>query len=144
MLQQTERCVTCVKWYLSKADQTFLIDPIFINIRFTHAIGNSAWKNCLDDDASATSANNAESKTAAIVDKVYHFNLSPFRIQLRKRKEKTRLLLKRKRGETRLNHIIEHFFISERPGVAQWEPKLSAAIFMKILLRSANPSNRSR
>lgn len=50
---------------------------------FAYAIGNASWKNGLDDDAGATSADDAESKTAAIVDEIYHFNLSPFRIQLR-------------------------------------------------------------
>lgn len=50
---------------------------------YAYAIGNASWKNSLDDDAGATSADDAESKTAAIVDEIYHFNLSPFRIQLR-------------------------------------------------------------
>lgn len=54
-----------------------------ISFRFAYAIGNASWKNGLDDDAGATSADDAESKTAAIVDEIYHFNLSPFRIQLR-------------------------------------------------------------
>lgn len=53
---------------------------------FAYAIGNASWKYGFDDDAGATSADNAESKTAAIVDEVYHFNLSPFRIQLRKKR----------------------------------------------------------
>lgn len=53
-----------------------------ISFRFTYAIGNASWKNGFDDDAGATSADNAESKTTAIVDKIYDFNLSPFRIQL--------------------------------------------------------------
>lgn len=52
----------------------------------TYAIGNASWKNGFDDDAGATSADDAESKTAAIVDEIYHFNLSPFRIQLRTEK----------------------------------------------------------
>lgn len=51
-----------------------------IGFRFTYAIGNASWKNGFDDDAGATSADNTESKTAAIVDEIYHFNLSPFRI----------------------------------------------------------------
>lgn len=81
-----------------------------ICIRFTHAIGNSSWKNGFDDDAGATSADDAESKTAAIVDEIYHFNLSPFRIQLQKKRdcaglfERSRFLLKRKK---RLNDIIK-------------------------------------
>jgi len=54
-----------------------------IGFRFAYAIGNASWKNGFDDDAGATSADDAESKTAAIVDEIYHFNLSPFRIQLR-------------------------------------------------------------
>lgn len=53
----------------------------------TYAIGNASWKNGFDDDAGATSADDAESKTAAIVDEIYHFNLSPFRIQLRTKKD---------------------------------------------------------
>lgn len=81
-----------------------------ICIRFTHAIGNSSWKNGFDDDAGATSADDAESKTAAIVDEIYHFNLSPFRIQLQKKRdcaglfERSSFLLKRKK---RLNDIIK-------------------------------------
>lgn len=81
-----------------------------ICIRFTHAIGNSSWKNGFDDDAGATSADDAESKTAAIVDEIYHFNLSPFRIQLQKKRdcaglfERSPFLLKRKK---RLNDIIK-------------------------------------
>lgn len=54
-----------------------------VSFRFAYAIGNASWKNGLDDDAGATPADDAESKTAAIIDEIYHFNLSPFRIQLR-------------------------------------------------------------
>lgn len=54
-----------------------------ISIRFAYAIGDASWKNGFDDNASTTSADDTESKAAAIVDKIYHFNLSPFRIQLR-------------------------------------------------------------
>lgn len=62
-----------------------------INFLFAYAIGNTSWKNGFDDDAGATSADDAESKTAAIIDEIYHFNLSPFRIQLRKKRSQRRL-----------------------------------------------------
>lgn len=57
-----------------------------INFQFTYAIGDASGKNGFNDDAGAAAADDAESKTAAIVYKVYHFNLSPFRIQLQKKK----------------------------------------------------------
>lgn len=53
---------------------------------YAYAIGNTSWKNGFDDDAGAAPADDAESKTTAIVDEIYHFNLSPFRIQLRIRR----------------------------------------------------------
>lgn len=53
---------------------------------FSYAIGDASGKNSFDDDAGATAADDAKSKTAAIVYEVYHFNLSPFRIQLKKKK----------------------------------------------------------
>lgn len=56
---------------------------MLFSLRFTYAIGNASRKNGFNDDAGATPADDAESKTAAIIDKIYHFNLSPFRIQLR-------------------------------------------------------------
>lgn len=59
--------------------------------RFAYAVGNASWKNSFDDDAGATAADDAESKTAAIVDEIYHFNLSPFRIQLRTKRSQKRL-----------------------------------------------------
>lgn len=62
-----------------------------INFLFAYAIGNTSWKNGFDDDAGATSADDAESKTAAIIDEIYHFNLSPFRIQLRRKRSQRRL-----------------------------------------------------
>lgn len=58
---------------------------------FAYAIGNTSWKNGFDDDAGATSADDAESKTASIIDEIYHFNLSPFRIQLRRKRSQKRL-----------------------------------------------------
>lgn len=61
------------------------------SIFVTYAIGDAPWKNGFDDDAGATAADDAESKTAAIVDKIDHFNLSPFRIQLRKKRSQRRL-----------------------------------------------------
>jgi len=65
-------------------------DSSIVTLRFPYAIGNASWKNGFDDDTGATPADDAESKTAAIVDKIYHFNLSPFRIQLRKKERKDR------------------------------------------------------
>lgn len=48
----------------------------------TYSICDASGEDCLDDNSGAASTDNSESKTAAIVDKIYNFDLCPLRVQL--------------------------------------------------------------
>lgn len=54
---------------------------LFLSI-FTYSIGDTSWKDCLDDNTAASSTHDSESKTATIIDQIYYLNLCPFRVQL--------------------------------------------------------------
>lgn len=49
----------------------------------TYAIGNSAGKDSLDDDAGTSSTDDAEAKAGAIIDQIDYLYLRPFGIQLK-------------------------------------------------------------
>lgn len=52
-----------------------------LNLEYdTYAIGNSAGKDGLDDDAGTSSADDAEAKASAIIDQIDYLYLRPFGI----------------------------------------------------------------
>lgn len=69
-------------FYIEIMDFDIIWQFCIIFVKFTYSIGDTSWKDCLDDNTAASSTHDSESKTAAIIDQIYYLNLCPFRVQL--------------------------------------------------------------